>query len=282
MDNDKQQSVSDSGKATLPATARRSLNRCNLPAVILGGLTFQQHPSPLYIDGVAELHQPFFKELDTLEGDEARAQHFIDYMSVQFRLHALEEAGFAVTQRRDRSKANYQRLLRGWAFNPDGQEAAVLKGWVESRFGLTPRFHGAPIRSTREASYQHYLQHYAAGLYNTNALEAQLDLLYSYCQYELRRRQPQQPHLTLYRGINRLSEFEQLQRNADRLIMLFNNLNSFSANRQRAGEFGDYILSARVPREKVLCYSGLLPGLLNGEEEYVVIGGIYEVTRSTD
>lgn len=28
----------------------------------------------------------------------------------------------------------------------DGREGAILKGWVESRFGLLPRFHGEPLR----------------------------------------------------------------------------------------------------------------------------------------
>ena len=40
----------------------------------------------------------------------------------------------------------YLRVVRGWAFDPDGREAAVLKGWVESRFGLMPRHHGESLR----------------------------------------------------------------------------------------------------------------------------------------
>jgi NAD+--dinitrogen-reductase ADP-D-ribosyltransferase len=279
MDNDKQQTMAHPPHATLPRGARRSLNRCNLPAVILGGITFQQHPTALYIDGVAELHAPLFTALERIEGGTERARYLMDYMSVHFLLHAPDEAGFVTGQRLDRSRANYQRLLRGWAFNPDGREAAVLKGWVESRFGLTPRFHGAPIRSSNEESYQHYLHHYAEGLYNTNALEAQLDLIYSYCQYELQR-SGAASHLTLYRGINRLDEFEQLGGNEyerERTVLL-NNLNSFSSSRERAGEFGDQILSARVPREKIAFHAGLLPGVLKGEEEYLVIGGVYEVT----
>ena len=39
------------------------INRCNLPAVILGGLTFQRHPAPLLLDGVAELHHRLFRSL---------------------------------------------------------------------------------------------------------------------------------------------------------------------------------------------------------------------------
>src|SRR5664279_2741734 len=50
-------------KATLPRDARLPINRCNLPAVVLGGLTYQQYPSPLLIDGVAELHRDLFRRL---------------------------------------------------------------------------------------------------------------------------------------------------------------------------------------------------------------------------
>jgi len=28
----------------------------------------------------------------------------------------------------------------GWMFNSNGFEGAVLKGWVESRFGIIPNF----------------------------------------------------------------------------------------------------------------------------------------------
>ncbi len=275
MDTYKQQNDKQGTVATLPASARLSLNRCNLPAVILGGLTFQHSPSPLYIDGVAELHEGLFSDLDALATGEERARHFIDYMTVQFRLHALEEMGFDSHQRLDRSKANYQRLLRGWAFNPDGKEAAVLKRWVESRFGLTPRFHGAPIHSNQDEAYHHYQQDYAEGVYNTNALEAQLDLLYSYSQYELRR-EGGASHLTLYRGSNYLERL-QLEGWCERpqQPLLLNNINSFSSEQERADEFGDSVIEVNVPREKVFFYSELLPECLRGEGEVIVLGGVY-------
>ncbi len=34
----------------------------------------------------------------------------------------------------------------------------------------------------------------------------------------------------------------------------------------------------RVPLSKVFCYTRLLPGMLQGEDEYTVIGGLYEVS----
>ena len=59
--------------------------------------------------------------------------------------------------------------------------------------------------------------------------------------------------------------------------MLLNNLSSFTSNRERADEFGDYVLEVRVPWQKIMFYSDLLPGKLKGEEEVVVIGGVYDV-----
>ena len=64
-------------------------------------------------------------------------------------------------------------------------------------------------------------------------------------------------------------------------MVLLNNLNSFTCSRDRACEFGDYILSVEVPLTKVLFYCGLLPGALQGEDEFLVIGGVSSVVLST-
>jgi len=275
--------VSDNAGVTpqgpsLPACARLSINRCNLPAVILGSLTFQQHPTALHIDGVAELHRDLYRLLAPLERPEHRAHLFMDYLAAHFLLDTPEDAGLERNARLRRDKADYLRVLRGWSFDADGREAAVLKGWVESRFGLLPRHHGAPIRNAGDAAYHSYLEARAQGLYNTNALEAQLDLLYTYCQYELARQHADRTHLRLYRGVNRLDEHDVLARpDKTRQILLLNNANSFTAQRERADEFGDRILEVDVPLPKILAYSRLLPGRLKGEDEFIVIGGVYEV-----
>jgi NAD+--dinitrogen-reductase ADP-D-ribosyltransferase len=65
------------------------------------------------------------------------------------------------------------------------------------------------------------------------------------------------------------------------LRVLFNNLNSFTRVRERADEFGDYILTVAVPLAKIFFFTQLLPGRLRGEEEYVAIGGVYEVALTT-
>ncbi len=68
-------------------------------------------------------------------------------------------------------------------------------------FGLLPRHHGGPIRDFSGEAYRRYLEMRATALYGTNALEAQLDLLYTYCQYELARSHPNKTHLTLVKRL---------------------------------------------------------------------------------
>jgi NAD+--dinitrogen-reductase ADP-D-ribosyltransferase len=217
--------------------------------------------------------------MQTLSDREERAIHFTDYMRSGFLLDHLDEAGFDAQQNRyKRDKADYLRMLRGWMFDPDGKEAAVLKSWVESRFGLLPRNHRGPLGDFSTPHYQAYLSDRAKGLYNTNGLEAQLDLLYTFCQYEIRQYCSSQTHLKLYRGINQIKEHEILQQSSKHdYILLLNNLNSFTDERERADEFGDYILEAEVPLVKLLYFPGLLPGRLKGENEFMVIGGVYQV-----
>jgi len=264
---------------SLPSWARLPINRCNLPAVILGSLTFQQHPTALALDGVAELHADLFALQDGIDAATERAQLFRDYVAAHFCLDHLEEAGIDEHSQK-RAKANWLRTLRGWSFDADGREGAVLKGWVESRFGLVPRFHGEPLRDFSGPAWLRYEEMRAGGLYGTNALEAQLDLLYAYCQYEFARAAAGD-RLTLYRGINRIGEHEVLSGAGRRQVVLFNNLSSFTASRERAGEFGDYILAAEIPFAKIFFHCALLPDILKGEDEYLVIGGAYEVTLST-
>lgn len=267
-------------KHSLPRYARLPINRCNLPPVILGSLTFQHHPTPLHLDSVAELHADLFRRLDAIAERGARAESFSDYVTVRFCLENLEQAGLSERSQR-RAKANWKRAIRGWSFDADGREGAVLKGWVESRFGLLPRFHGEPLRDFTGAAYLRYQEMRSAGLYATNALEGQLDLLYAYSQYELHRATTKPKWIELFRGINRIGEHEVLSRSGQRQVVLFNNLVSFTSSRERAGEFGDYILSTRVPVEKVFFSHALIPGVLKGEEEYLVIGGVYDVTLGT-
>ncbi len=184
---------------SLPSSAFLGLNRCNLPARIIGSATYQQFPMPLKLDGVHELHHRLFRGLRNFSKTKHRAAYFKDYMTVHFCLELLEEMGLN-PHKKQRSNANYLQIIQGWGFNSNKREGAGLKGWVESRFGLLPRYHRGKIRSVNEPAYHDYLVQRAAALYETNALEQQLDVLYTYAQYELI--YLQQEYIDLYRGIN--------------------------------------------------------------------------------
>ena len=122
----------------------------------------------------------------------------------------------------------------------------------------------------------------AAGIYATNAVEAQLDLLFATVSTSSPINIAHARHLTLYRGVNHIDEHEVLERcGRGRYRVLLNNLNSFSASSERSEEFGDYILEVSVPLPKIFFFNRLLPGMLKGEDEFVVIGEVYEVAIST-
>ena len=61
-------------------------------------------------------------------------------------------------------------------------------------------------------------------------------------------------------------------------VVRFNNLVSFTTLRERAEEFGDWILETQVPAAKLLYFPGLLSTrLLSGEGEVLALGGLYQV-----
>ncbi len=294
MDNDRQREsdldadTTDCGPppsaaGLLPMSARLCINRCNLPPWVVGSLAYQRHPVPLALDGVHDFHADLCRRLDRFCEHGDRAQCFADYMTVRFCLEELEEAGLTPGRRKkSRANANYLRMVRGWSFDSDGREGAIMKYWVETRFGLLARHHRGPLHERGSEAYIRFQADAVQGIYATNALESQLDLLYSYCQYELAHEHPGETHLTLHRGINSIGDHEVLGREPDgSYLVLLNNLNSFTSERERADEFGDYLLTVQVPLPKVFFYNRLLPGMLKGEDEYVVIGGVYGVRIST-
>jgi len=58
------------------------INHCNLPAVILCSLTYQQHPLPLYLDSENCLYKDLFEELAKINAPSWRATKFREYMAV--------------------------------------------------------------------------------------------------------------------------------------------------------------------------------------------------------
>ncbi len=253
------------------------INRCNLPPWAIASRHFNANPQRLEIQGVRQANRLLFERLAALEDPELRGLQFHDYMDVKFQLHqwAREDSSSS----RKSLKNSYLRFLRGWLFDSNAREGAVLKGWVESRFGLLPTFHRQPIASSEDEAYQRFAFDRMKGVERTNAIFSQLDLLYEFVQDELLRRYPGQSHLCLFRGIYDFSEHRILaQQERNRYLLRLNNLNSFTANFEQAWEFGSRVLKTEVPLVKILFGAGLLPkALLKGEGELLVIGGEYEV-----
>lgn len=252
-------------------------NLCNLPPWVIASRQFNRHPQALEIQGVRQSHHRLFAALHGIETRLARGQQFHDYMDVVFQLHQWETA--TTSSSRKSLKNSYLRFLRGWMFDSNSREGAVLKGWVESRLGLPPTFHRVPITDIHEDAYHDYLSERMQGVARTSALMAQFDLLYEFVQDELRRSKPFPTHLRLWRGIHDFNDQRILEKLEGRhYLVRLNNLVSFTTDFERAWEFGSKVLQADVPLSKVFFCGDLLPaGLLKGEGEVMVVGGEYEV-----
>lgn len=254
-----------------------SHNRCNLPPWIIASRHYNQSPQPLEIQGVRHDQRVLLEKLAPVTGHEARGALFHDFMDVRFQLHQWQREDSPTS--RKSLKNSYLRFLRGWQFDSNSVEGAVLKSWVESRFGLLPTFHREPINDFDSTAYFQYSHDCMRGAIRTNAILAQLDLLYEFVQHELASMFPDTSHLTLYRGIYDFSEHKIIEKTGkNQYILQLNNLNSFTLDFERAWEFGTRVLETRAPLTKIFFFSGLLPkALLKGEEEVMLIGGEYEV-----
>jgi len=260
------------GTDTLP------VNRCDHPPRVIASHLFNRNPLPIEIQGVRRSHRSLFERLGRLEDPKARERAFREYMTLVFQVGAWKKESSPLGRRSLRN--SYLRFLRGWMLDASSPEGAVLKGWVESRFGLPPTFHAGPIADLREPTYVLYLVERMRETARSNAVESQFDLLYEFMQYELRRRHHGIAVFTLYRGVRDLSEQHIIEdRGENRLLVRMNNLNSFTSRLEHAWQFGSRVFEAAVPASKIFFRSDLLPGILpRGEEESLVIGGEYEVT----
>lgn len=264
---------------TLPASehATTLFNRCNLSPWVIAAPEFQDQPRPLEIDGVRQADRRLFERLAAIDDPGQRGEVFHDYLSVKFRLH---EWGEHQAGARSSLRSSYLRYLRNWGADSNGHAGAVLKSWVESRFGLPATFHCGRLATSAEARlrYQHDRMRGAA---QTVGALMQLDLLYTFCQDELQRRFPGERWRTLYRGTHDPEEYAlQPETGAPSRTARaqLNNLSSFTADAEVAWEFGSSVWEVRVPHEKIVFFSGLLPrNLLGGESEYLVLGGEYRV-----
>ena len=258
------------------ATVGNSSNLVGVPTGLLASASFNDFPIRLAIRGVREAHAGLFASLNQAESLEAARQLFHDYMRATF---ALEQKRSGVR----RFHASYLQVLEDWGYDANSPAGAVLKGWVESRFGLFPTFHKEPIRRFNSPAWIAYMEEKMSSRFNNNNIQAQLDLMYEFCQWALSRfAATGQKHMRLYRGANDLREQQWVQTIDSRTaIVRMNNLASFTSHRGIADEFGDTIIDASVPVVKIFCFNALLaPHALQGESEYLVIGGNYRVRMS--
>lgn len=254
-----------------------STNLVGLPSGLIASASFNAHPIKLAINGARQMNRALFAMLaDAPTPDDAVAA-FQAYMDAVFELGgppARDRHG------RQRYRSSYLRLIRGWAFDANGPEGAVLKGWVESRFGLVPTFHKALLGHYPSEAWMRYVEQKMSARFHNNSIHAQLDLVYEYCQWMLLRwLSPARHHVTLYRGVNDFKEHQVLRWIGKReAIARQNNLISFSRLRHIADQFGDTILEVEVPVVKIFFCNELLPGsILKGEGEVLVLGGDYHV-----
>ena len=269
------------------AAIGHSTNLVGLPTDLLANTTFNEHPVPLHISGVREMNKNLFEMLSFSEDIVDAGGAFYNYMMAMFGIdpeqHEKEKAEAKADGKVRRFRSSFLRLLKGWGYDSNSPEGAVLKGWVESRFGLFPTFHREPITRLSSDSWATYVEEKMSSRFHNNSIYTQLDMLFEFCQWALARfTAPGRTHLTLYRGTNSFDELQIVERTGKReVVMRINNLASFSSDRDVAGCFGDTIVTAEVPLVKIAFFNTLLPiHPLKGEGEYLVIGGDYHVTAS--
>ncbi|MDA8232642.1 MAG: NAD(+)--dinitrogen-reductase ADP-D-ribosyltransferase [Magnetospirillum sp.] len=260
-----------------------STNLVGIPVGLLASDSFNDHPLALHISGVREMNPSLFTMLAEAERLEEAAEAFYLYMVAMFGLDPEQnEGGGGGKGAVRRYRSSFLRLLKGWGYDSNGPEGAVLKGWVESRFGLFPTFHKHPI-TLKSQAWIGYVEEKMSSRFHNNAIYAQLDLLYEFSQWALARfAAPGQTHIRLYRGVNDFDEHRLVARLDKRTCVLrMNSLASFTSLRDVAECFGDTVLEADVPVCKVAFFNTLLPTHpLKGEGEFLVIGGDLKVTAA--
>jgi len=256
-----------------------SLNRCNLSPWIIGSEEFQVKPFPIEIDGARTTDAPLFRRLEEIADAAERSRLFHDHVSVKFGLNEKNEAGG-----KTKSAYSYVNLLRAWGADSNRQAGAVLKAWVESRFGILATYHNGRLADNAAAREAFMLDRMRGSAKSIGVL-MQLDLLYTFCQDELRRRFPGVRSQTLFRGTHDPEEYaiwgqsNQVGHRSRRVMLVqLNNLSSFTSDPEVAWEFGSSAWEVEVPLAKIVFFSGLLPkSLLAGESEHLVLGGYYNV-----
>lgn len=253
-------------------------NLVGLSSRFLASPEFNDAPRALAIHGTRESHPGLFRLLGPGISRAEAAEIFDHYMEIQFDLipPGPGEASAGV----NRFVASYLRLLRAWGVDSSNAQGAVLKGWVESRFGIPPVYHKERLGEFPSPAWMRYYEEKMGSRFHNNGINYQLDLLFEFCQWSIRRHgAPDFGHVRLFRGSNDCeAQLVSGDLRAASCVLRLNNLVSFSASPQRAEEFGDWILEVEVPTVRLLYFPGLLrEQVFNSEEEYLVVGGDYRV-----
>lgn len=267
-----------------PVAIGHSANLTGLPTEFLASSDFNAAPCPVHISGVHEMNSKLFEMLSLACDLAEAAEAFDSYMKAVFGLEPEQQRdGLRPGNAARRYRASYLDLIRGWGFDSNGAEGAVLKGWVESRFGIFPTFHRQPICRIAMGAWTAYVEEKMGSRFHSNSIHTQLDLVYEFCSWAAPQLHNGASHVRLYRGVNSFEEHHIIRRfDKHQAMMRLNNLVSFSRDREVASCFGDMILTVDVPLQKLLFFSDLLPEHgLKGESEYLVIGGDYLVQTST-
>ena len=265
---------------TAPAPDWTATNLVGVPPGLIGSAAFNAHPVDLQIAGTRASARGLFDLLEA-SGTLARcAQVFEHFLEISFGLAQPPVGGAG----RRRWRTSYRKLLEGWGFDSNAPPAAVLKSWVQSRFGLVPTFHGGRLGRYPSAAWINYIEQKHSSRYHGNCIDLQLDLLYEYCQWAARRHfAPGWECIAAWRGID-ADEAEGVSSGSLRegqALLRMNNVVSFSLSRAHAEPFGDWIVEAHVPVQKLLFFPGLLGhSILAGEGELIALGGDYEVRAS--
>ncbi|WP_370675174.1 NAD(+)--dinitrogen-reductase ADP-D-ribosyltransferase [Pleomorphomonas sp. PLEO] len=268
---------------TTPVSLPHGTNLVGLPTGLIASVGFNDQPAPLHISGVREMNDPLFEMLAKAENMADASDAFLKYMVAVYGLDFAQKSDDCGIRRPFRS--SFLRLLIGWGYDSSSREAAVLKGWVESRFGLLPGFHHDPIGTIGDASFLTYVEERMESDFHTNSIFSQLDLLYEYVQWVLAYLvYPDESHVHLYRGVDGFHEHH-IVNHLDRhhFILRLNSLCSFTTDRWVADCFGHTILTVDVPLSKILFANTLLTFFpLRSEREFWVIGGDYRVSVERD
>lgn len=255
-----------------------STNLIGVATACIASQLFNDHPKPLHIAGTRESAPGLFDQLAQQATLADCGRVFQDYMCVVF--------GFETEQRlrddaqgRRRYRNSYLRLIQDWGMDSNNAQGAVMKGWVESRFGLFPNFHKTRIRNFISNDWLTYIEEKMNSRYHNNYIYMQLDLVYEFCQWVVERFQvPAATHKTLYRGVDALEDYVVKEEGRHDKIVRFNSIVSFTDRPGIASEFGANILQVQVPMVKLVFFNELLPHhALRGEAEYLAVGGDYRV-----